>query len=109
MTELAVKNEMIFVCDASDPVDGEGFRVEIDGYPALAIFKHDGRYFIIDDKCTHGNASLCDGEVDGCEVECPFHAGAFNFMTGEPTAAPCSIPAKTYRSKVVDGKIYMVI
>ncbi|SFM26985.1 non-heme iron oxygenase ferredoxin subunit [Marinobacter zhejiangensis] len=109
MTEAAEKNDLAFLCDASEPVEGEGFRVELPNFPALAVFKYDDKFFVIDDKCSHGNASLCDGDVDGCEVECPFHAGAFNFMTGEPTAAPCTVPVRTYEARVVEGKLYMVI
>ncbi|WP_283234617.1 Rieske 2Fe-2S domain-containing protein [Acinetobacter sp. SFB] len=51
---------------------------------------------------------LADGEIDGCEVECPFHAGAFDIKTGEPCGAPCSIPLKTYQSIVRNGQVYLV-
>lgn len=98
-----------FLCLTSDIEQGEGLQVMIDGYPPLAVFHlEDGGFYVTDDTCTHGDASLADGEVDGCEVECPFHAGTFDIKTGEPCGAPCSIPLKTYTSFVRDGQVYLV-
>lgn len=98
-----------FLCLTSEIEQGEGLQVMIDGYPPLAVFHlEDGGFYVTDDTCTHGDASLADGEVDGCEVECPFHAGAFDIKTGEPCGAPCSIPLKTYTSFVRDGQVYLV-
>ncbi|OAL76090.1 non-heme iron oxygenase ferredoxin subunit [Acinetobacter sp. SFA] len=98
-----------FLCLTSEIEQGEGLQVIIDGYPPLAVFHlEDGGFYVTDDTCTHGDASLADGEVDGCEVECPFHAGAFDIKTGEPCGAPCSIPLKTYTSFVRDGQVYLV-
>lgn len=105
MTNIAEK----LLCLTSDVEQGEGLQVIIDGYPPLAVFHlEDGEFYVTDDTCTHGDASLADGEIDGCEVECPFHAGAFDIKTGEPCGAPCSIPLKTYTSFVRDGQVYLV-
>ena len=98
-----------FLCLTSEIDEGEGLQVIIEGYPPLAVFHlENGEFYVTDDTCTHGDASLADGEVDGCEVECPFHAGAFDIKTGEPCGAPCSIPLKTYTSFVRDGQVYLV-
>ncbi|QOW51498.1 non-heme iron oxygenase ferredoxin subunit (plasmid) [Acinetobacter sp. YH12138] len=98
-----------FLCVTSAIEQGEGLQVIIDGYPPLAVFHlEDGEFYVTDDTCTHGDASLADGEIDGCEVECPFHAGAFDIKTGEPCGAPCTIPLKTYQSIVREDRIYLV-
>lgn len=98
-----------YLCLTSDVEQGAGLQVMIEGYPALAVFHlEDGGFYVTNDTCTHGDASLADGEIDGCEVECPFHAGAFDIKTGEPCGAPCSIPLKTYPSIVRSGQVYLV-
>ena len=105
MTNVAEK----FLCLTSDIEQGEGLQVIIDGYPPLAVFHlEDGEFYVTDDTCTHGDASLADGEIDGCEVECPFHAGAFDIKTGEPCGAPCNIALKTYQCIVREDKVYLV-
>ncbi len=100
---------MVALCRTDDVPDEGGFRVELAGLEALAVFRSGGEYFVTDDECTHGNASLCDGEVVGEEIECPFHRGTFNLRTGEPTSSPCTIALRTYRSEIRDGVVYAEI
>jgi nitrite reductase/ring-hydroxylating ferredoxin subunit len=98
---------MILVCRASDVPDSGGLRVEISGMNPLAVFRSGSEYFVTDDTCTHGSASLSDGEVVGYEIECPFHFGAFDLRSGKPTASPCSVPLQTYKTELRDGSIYI--
>lgn len=104
--------ELIALCTVTDVPDVGGFRIEMEGREAIAVFRSgDSRdeYFVTDDQCTHGSASLCDGDVIGEEIECPFHRGMFDLRTGEPTGSPCTIPLRTYRAEVRDGTIYAEI
>ena len=87
---------------ASDPR-----RIEIDGLPPLAVFKIDGEFFVTDDTCTHGEASLVDGYVDGDQVECPWHAGRFCIRTGAALEFPAVTPLKVYKVKVEDGALHI--
>ena len=62
---------------------GEAVRVDTD--PPIAVFNEDGEFFAIDDTCTHQDASLADGWLEGCAVECPLHASCFDLRTGRST------------------------
>lgn len=98
-----------FLCNTQDIEENNGLQVIIEGYPPLAVFHLEGgEFYVTDDTCTHGDASLADGEIDGCEVECPFHAGAFDIKTGEACGAPCTIPLKTYKSMVKDDQVFLM-
>ena len=103
-----IDKNMIRICDTSDVADDRGCKVEIEGFGVVAIFRFEGSYFVIDDQCTHGLGSLSDGKIAGDQVICPFHRGAFNFITGEPTKAPCTIALKTYQAEVVGTTICIV-
>jgi len=92
-----MRKEMAVLCKTSDINPGECKRVEIDGHPPLAIFNIGGKFFVTDDTCTHGQASLCDGFL-----ECPFHAGTFDVSTGEALSYPATDSLKTYAVRV-DG------
>lgn len=96
---------MQFICDTADVPQGSARRVEVDGRAPLAVFNIDGRFFVTDDTCTHGDASLCDGEIDDGVVECPYHQGAFEIATGKPAGAPCSIPLRVYPVNVDGGRL----
>lgn len=94
---MTVAEQVIhFLCKTSDVPEGSAKRVELAGRKPLAVFNLEGSFHVTDDTCTHGEASLCDGEIDGDVVECPFHQGAFDIRTGKPAGAPCTIPLKTY-------------
>jgi nitrite reductase/ring-hydroxylating ferredoxin subunit len=66
------------VCNISSVPAGGGLRVECAGLPTLAVFRVGEEYFVTDDLCTHGSASLSEGELIDFEIECPFHQGAFD-------------------------------
>src|SRR3712207_7511553 len=55
-------------------------------FPYTTLFRShtdDGEIFAIDDTCTHQDASLADGWLEGCEVECPLHASRSEEHTSE--------------------------
>lgn len=87
--------------------EGEVRRVELAGRPPIAIYQVDGCFYATDDTCTHGTASLSEGEVEDGQIICPFHAGAFDIRTGEPTLRPCVKALRTHQVLVEDGVIYL--
>jgi 3-phenylpropionate/trans-cinnamate dioxygenase ferredoxin component len=96
---------MITVCRIDDLPPGESIRVS-DGVPApIAVFNAGGTVYAIDDTCTHQDASLADGWLEGCLVECPLHAACFDLRTGRPTGPPAKEPVRTHRVTVEDGYI----
>lgn len=95
---------LIELCRTVDvPSDG-GLRVDI-GVRALAVFRVGAEYYVVDDVCTHGSASLSEGEVDGEEVVCPYHLGRFSLRTGDATGPPCVEPIRSYPATVADGRV----
>jgi len=73
----------------------------------IAVFNSDGVLYAIDDTCTHQDASLSEGWLEGCFVECPLHAASFDLRTGAPTCLPAKRPVKTYPVVVKDGEVYV--
>ena len=96
---------MIFVGELSDIPVGESVRVQ--GTVAIAVFNVDGELFAIDDTCTHQDASLSDGWLEGCAVECPLHAACFDLRTGHPTGPPAKKAVRTHGVVVEDGLVYV--
>ncbi|GHF19314.1 bifunctional 3-phenylpropionate/cinnamic acid dioxygenase ferredoxin subunit [Amycolatopsis deserti] len=96
---------MIPVCALQDLPVGEAVR--IDGEVPIAVFNVDGTLYAIDDTCTHQDASLADGWLEGCAVECPLHASCFDLRTGIPSGPPAKKPVRTHEVVVVDGQIYV--
>jgi len=96
---------MITVCRLEDLPPGEVIRVT-DGVPApVAVFNADGELYAVDDTCTHQDASLADGWLEGCLIECPLHAASFDLRTGRPTCPPAKQALRTHRVSIADGYV----
>ena len=96
---------MITACPVADLPVGESIRIP--GETAIAVFNADGELYAIDDTCSHQDASLSEGWLEGCFVECPLHAASFDLRTGVPTCLPAKKAVRTYPVVVEDGMIYV--
>ncbi len=97
---------MIEVCPLAELAPGSARRLDVD--PPIAVFRvDDGDLYAIDDTCTHQDASLADGWLEGCEVECPLHSSRFDLRTGAVDAPPAKRPVRTHPVEVVDGVVYL--
>ncbi|MBX9824970.1 MAG: non-heme iron oxygenase ferredoxin subunit [Xanthobacteraceae bacterium] len=108
--DVAQKSEQadgwVYLCEASALDGGDGYRVEIAGRSPLAVFRVEQTYYVTDDTCTHGSASLAEGLLYGCEIECPYHAGRFDLRTGEATWRPCIDPIAVYPAEVRGSAVF---
>jgi len=75
----------------------------------LALYNAGGEIFATDNICTHGHARLCEGFLDGHEIECPLHQGKFDVRTGQPTCAPVTEAIKSYPVKIEGGRVFLAI
>lgn len=75
----------------------------------IAIFHLDGKFYAINDTCSHDEASLSEGEIDDTEIECPRHGARFDITTGRNLTLPAVVPVKKYEVKVDGGKIFVVL
>ena len=89
----------IKVATLADLHDDCGHCVEVNG-KRIGLYRVDGAVYAIDDMCTHADASLCDGDLEGDEVVCPLHFATFNVKTGRCTAAPADEDVATYVVRV---------
>jgi p-cumate 2,3-dioxygenase ferredoxin subunit len=99
----------IKLCHMNDLGPQQILKVRIAGHGDVAVYNLDGSFFCTDDICTHEEASLSDGEIEGCYVVCPFHAGTFDIRTGEADRAPCTQPIKTYPTRIIGEDIYIIL
>ena len=96
---------LIKVCETTAVGDGEVLRVELEGLPPLAVYNAEGEFFVSDDTCSHGSASLAEGFLEGTEIECPWHSGTFCIRTGRPLTFPAVEPIRVYPVTVVGETI----
>jgi|HubBroStandDraft_2_1064218.scaffolds.fasta_scaffold62938_1 3-phenylpropionate/trans-cinnamate dioxygenase ferredoxin subunit len=101
--------DRIKLCEVSDLSTEKGYRVSF-FVPPLAVFlTEDGAVHVLDDTCTHQNAALSDGWVDGCIVECPLHMSRFDLRTGEVDAPPAELPVRVHAAVIVNGEVWVTL
>ncbi len=76
---------------------------------SIALYQVDGEIFATDNICTHGNARLCDGFLEGHEIECPLHQGKFDIRNGKAMCAPLTEDIQIYPVKIEDGRVFVEI
>lgn len=82
--------------------------VEIGGRD-IALYSVDGEIYASDNICTHGHARLCDGFLDGHEIECPLHQGKFDVRSGKALCAPLTEDIRSYPVKIEDGRVFLAL
>ncbi|WP_280269522.1 bifunctional 3-phenylpropionate/cinnamic acid dioxygenase ferredoxin subunit [Nocardia wallacei] len=109
METLAERSETseteLLVARLDDLPVGEVATVRTSGGVPISVFHTEEGLFAIDDTCTHQDASLADGWVEDCTVECPLHDSCFDLRTGTVSGPPAKVPVRTYAVRVVDGAV----
>lgn len=83
---------------------GKTMCVVVDGQ-RIALYNVEGTVYATDDTCSHAEASLSEGCLEGDVIECPRHGARFNVRTGQALSLPAWAPVATYPVKVEDGEI----
>jgi naphthalene 1,2-dioxygenase ferredoxin component len=92
--------------DANTIPDDDVIGLQVGGYD-LALYKVAGEVFASDNICTHGHARLCDGFLDGYEIECPLHQGKFDVRSGLATCAPVVENVRVYPVRIDKGRVFL--
>ena len=73
----------------------------------VALFNIGGRVYAIDNRCSHANGPLAEGQIEGTVVTCPWHNSQFDLATGEPKKTPAQKPVATYQVKLEGDAVYL--
>ncbi len=93
------------VLRVSDLMDGQGRTVAV-GPVAIALFRNGEAFFAIDDACTHEDAPLGEGTVNGTTVACPYHDWVFDFKDGRCISYP-DRHVGCFATRVHDGFVWI--
>jgi 3-phenylpropionate/trans-cinnamate dioxygenase ferredoxin component len=98
--------ELIDICPLDDLPPGAMRLVEWEDLE-IGVFNCAGDLLAIEDRCSHDEGNLVDGELDeaDCTIECPRHGSKFDLKTGKPLNLPAYVPVDTYPVSVRDGVI----
>ncbi len=99
LEEEVVMDKYVAIAKLKDIKEGEPHCAEVEG-KSLAIFKVAGQYFVTTGVCTHAGGPICQGELNGSVVTCPWHGSKYEVATGKVVHGPSQDPIKTYKTRV---------
>lgn len=101
-----MSDDWVDVTSADDVPEDDVIGVDIAG-KSLALYQVDGEIYATDNLCTHGNARLCDGFLEGHEIECPLHQGKFDIRNGKAMCAPLTEDVRTYPVRIEGSRVFV--
>ena len=77
------------------------------GQLAIGVYNLNGEYYAIEDRCSHDDGPLAEGDFEPEEgvAICPRHGSRFDIRTGRPLTLPAYLPVETFDVKVEDGLV----
>jgi 3-phenylpropionate/trans-cinnamate dioxygenase ferredoxin subunit len=102
----------ITVCRLDELPAGAMRLVEADDGRKIGVFHaDDGELYAIEDRCSHDDGPLAEGEfdADACTVECPRHGSLFDLRSGRPKTLPAYVPVDTFEARVEDGNVKLEV
>jgi 3-phenylpropionate/trans-cinnamate dioxygenase ferredoxin subunit len=75
------------------------------GDKEVCVYNLGGELYGIEDRCSHDDGPLCEGDFDAEEgvVVCPRHGSRFDIRTGRPLTLPAFVPVETFPVRVENG------
>ena len=109
MTQRDLQSGRWHVATTVAAMEGQTIKPCTIGDHKVAIYRIEGGYFATSNVCTHEQALLSDGLLDGCEVECPLHGARFDIRTGEVLTGPANEDLTTYQTRLTGTDIEVFI
>jgi 3-phenylpropionate/trans-cinnamate dioxygenase ferredoxin subunit len=107
---VTIATNQITVCSLDELPDGAMRLVEVDGRK-IGVFNCGGALLAIEDRCSHDDGPLAEGEFDAgsCTVECPRHGSLFDLRTGRPKTLPAYQPVEIFEVRVDGDEVKLEI
>ena len=89
--------DIITVCSLAELPPGRMRQVDWEDLE-IGVVNCAGTVFAIENRCSHDEGTLIEGELDEdeCTIECPRHGSRFDLRTGTPLTLPAYVPVETF-------------
>lgn len=94
------------VCRVDDLVDGELKEVRV-GDTDVLLARADGQYYALHPHCTHYQAPLAKGVLNGHRLICPWHNACFDVTNGHRLEAPALNGLPTHEVRIENGEVFV--
>jgi nitrite reductase/ring-hydroxylating ferredoxin subunit len=102
MTNQVERPQFVDASDVKDVPLGKMKNVEI-GEREILLANSDGKVYALCDRCSHMNAPLSMGTLNGKVVTCAMHGARFDVTTGKKIAAPMALDPSKFPEPIPEG------
>ena len=99
-------SEFTRVASVGDISDPGRMLVEVDDR-MIALFHVAGKFYAIDDVCTHDGGPLAEGTLEGFTIACPRHGAKFDIRDGRVLSMPATQPTVAHDVKVEGNDVFV--
>mgnify|MGYP001591030079 FL=1 len=89
---------------AADIPEG-GVKVVAAGALSGALCKVAGAIYAVENRCSHDDGPLGEGDLEGFAIMCPRHGAKFDVRNGEVLRMPAAFPCRTFPVKIENGRV----
>jgi 3-phenylpropionate/trans-cinnamate dioxygenase ferredoxin component len=75
----------------------------------IVLVRQGDQVYALEDRCSHEEFALSDGEMVAGQIECALHGARFDPATGAPKALPAVKPVKTFECRVEGDEVQVRI
>ncbi len=90
------------VADVNGMPEGKMKHVEV-GEKEILLTNSEGRIYALCDRCSHMNAPLSIGTLNGKVVTCPMHGARYDVTTGKKVAEPMALDPSKFPEPIPEG------
>jgi len=73
----------------------------------VLIVRWEGELYALEDRCSHRDFPLSDGEVEDGQIECVFHGARFDVRTGKAMSLPAIRPVRTFPLEIRGEQVFV--
>ena len=92
------------IASSTEVGEGDSRPFKLDGH-RIAVVRHKGKIYALEDRCPHADATLAFGMVGNGAIACPWHFAEFRLETGEVLSGPACENIQIYEVRESDGAI----
>jgi 3-phenylpropionate/trans-cinnamate dioxygenase ferredoxin subunit len=99
-------SELTFIAvAAADEIAPETVKEVQVGGRSILICHSAGRFFAVENLCSHADEPLACGRLKRGWLSCPAHGARFDLETGAPLNPPATAPIATFELRIREGVI----
>lgn len=96
------QQQFVDVADVNDVPAGKMKHVQV-GENEILLANSEGKVYALCDRCSHMNAPLSVGALNGKVVTCPMHGARFDVTTGKKVAEPMALDPSKFPEPIPEG------